>query len=197
MASKRIVVLASGTGTNLDALLAGRLGGTIESVITDRGNAGAIERARGAGVSVSTVPFSAFDDRQAWAEALADEVADSSPDLVVLAGFMRVLPGWFVTRWPMLNVHPSLLPAFPGSKAVESALEWGVKVTGSTIHFVDEQVDHGPIVLQEAVEVRDDDDAASLHERIKAVEHRLLPQAVALFCADRLRLEGRYVRILP
>jgi phosphoribosylglycinamide formyltransferase 1 len=194
---RRVVVLASGTGTNLDALLEADFAGSVVAVVTDRHDAGALTRARDAGIPASTVGFREFTDRDSWAGALSERIASSDPDLVVLAGFMRILPAQVVSRWPMLNVHPSLLPAFPGSRAVESALEWGVKVTGSTVHFVDEQVDHGPIVLQEAVEVREDDDAGSLHRRIKTVEHRLLPEAVALFCAGRLRVDGRYVRILP
>ncbi len=193
---KRIIVLASGAGSNLAALTAADLGGRIVAVVTDRADAGALMRAEQAGISGDTIPYPAFPDRAAWARALEGNVAEHEPDLVVLAGFMRILPPEFVTRWPTLNVHPSLLPAFPGARAVEAALAWGVKVTGSTVHLVDEEVDHGPIVLQEAVAVRPDDDAGSLHERIKTVEHRLLPRAVSLFCADRLRVEGRYVRIL-
>lgn len=194
---KRVVVLASGAGSNLDALLGAELGGgRIVGVVTDRA-AGALDRARRAGVPEACVPFSEYEDRGAWAAALEEAIAACAPDLVVLAGFMRILPPPLVSRWPMLNVHPSLLPAFPGAHAVASALEWGVKVTGTTVHFVDEEVDHGPIVAQEAVEIRSDDTVASLHQRIKAVEHRLLPRAVALFCAGRLDVDGRHVRILP
>ncbi|MDQ3974193.1 MAG: phosphoribosylglycinamide formyltransferase, partial [Actinomycetota bacterium] len=141
--------------------------------------------------------YRAWPERRSWEAALSERVAAATPDLVVLAGFMRVLSPAFVARWPIINVHPSLLPAFPGAHAVADALAWGVKVTGSTVHFVDEQVDHGPIIAQEAVHVRLDDTPESLHARIKAVEHRLLPCCVALFCRDRLRVEGRVVRIAP
>jgi phosphoribosylglycinamide formyltransferase 1 len=110
---------------------------------------------------------------------------------------MKILSGAFVTRWPTINVHPSILPAFPGGRAVEDALAWGAKVTGCTVHYVDEQVDHGPIIAQEAVPILDGDDRATLHARIQAVEHRLLPEAVRLFCAGRLLVEDRSVRILP
>ena len=193
---KRIVVLASGAGSNLAALLDADLAGRVVAVVSDREGAGALTRAGEASVPAECVPYRGQPDRAAWADALAERVAEHEPDLLVLAGFMRILPPSFVSRWPTLNVHPSLLPAFPGAHAVEAALEWGVKVTGSTVHFVDEEVDHGPIVLQAPVEVRAGDDRESLHERIRTVEHELLPRAVSLFCADRLRTEGRCVRIL-
>jgi phosphoribosylglycinamide formyltransferase-1 len=109
---------------------------------------------------------------------------------------MRVLSAEFVDRWPVVNVHPSLLPAFPGARAVEDALAWGVKLVGATVHFVDEQVDHGPIIAQEAVAVRADDTATSLHARVQAVEHHLLPDAVRAYCTGRLKIEGRHVRII-
>nr|MBA2529152.1 phosphoribosylglycinamide formyltransferase [Euzebyales bacterium] len=136
-------------------------------------------------------------DRAAWEAELAATVAAAGPDLVVLAGFMRILPGAFVARWPTLNVHPSLLPAFPGAHAVREALAYGVKVTGATVHFVVEQVDAGPIVAQQGVAVAPDDTPDTLHARIQVVERRLLPDCVALFCADRLAVDGRHVRILP
>lgn len=195
---KRVVVLASGAGSNLQALLDdAELGALVVKVVADRPGAGALERAASAGVASALVQPKDYPDRPAWEAALRAEVAAAEPDLVVLAGFMRILSPAFVQRWPTMNVHPSLLPAFPGVHAVEEALAWGVKVTGATVHFVDEQVDHGPIIAQEAVEVRPDDTAESLHARIQAVEHRLLPSSVALFCRDRLEVVGRYVRIRP
>ncbi|HUH07896.1 MAG TPA: phosphoribosylglycinamide formyltransferase [Egibacteraceae bacterium] len=196
--AKRLVVLISGTGSNLQALLDHPdLGGTIALVAADRADAGGLERARRHGIAAAAVQLADHPDRKAWESALAAAVSAAEPDLVVLAGFMRILSGDFVRRWPIMNVHPSLLPAFPGARAVEEALHWGVKVTGATVHFVDEQVDHGPIIAQEAVAVTGDDTAETLHERIKSVEHRLLPHAVALFCHDRLTLEDRNVRIRP
>ena len=195
--SQRVAVLASGSGSNLQALLdASDLGAEVVLVASDRADAGALARAEAAGVPTRRVPFSRGDDRERWAADLAEAVGEASPGLVVLAGFMRVLPASFVVRWPILNVHPSLLPAFPGARAVEEALAWGVKVTGATVHLVDEQVDHGPIVAQEAVGVEDDDDVARLHARIQQVEHRLLPEAVRLHADGRLRVEGRRVRVL-
>ena len=197
--SKRVVVLASGSGTNLQSLLdaersAEGLGGAVVRVLTDRAGVGALRRAEQAGVPTSTVLLEDHPDRSAWAAALATAMAAAEPDLVVLAGFMRILPASVVQRWPMLNIHPSLLPAFPGASAVADALAWGVKVSGCTVHFVEEQVDHGPIVAQEAVAVQPDDSEETLHGRIQAAEHRLLPSCVRLFCAGHLTIEGRVVR---
>ena len=195
---KRLVVLASGSGSNAQALLDRRdLGGDIVAVVADVPDAGVLRRAEAAGVDRVCVDRHAYPDRNTWEAALIAAVADRAPDLVVLAGFMRILSGAFVRRWPILNVHPSLLPSFPGAHAVSDALEHGVKVTGVTVHFVVEEVDAGPIVAQEAVAIAPDDTSDSLHERLKAVEHRLLPDAVALFCADRLDVAGRTVRIKP
>ncbi|HVM18462.1 MAG TPA: phosphoribosylglycinamide formyltransferase [Egibacteraceae bacterium] len=193
---KRLVVLASGSGSNAQALLdRDDLGGQVVAVVADVPGAGVLDRARDAGVEAVCVDRAPYDDRPAWEAALIAAVAERRPDLVVLAGFMRILSGEFVRRWPILNVHPSLLPSFPGAHAVRDAIEHGVKVTGVTVHFVVEEVDAGPIVAQEAVAVTPDDTVESLHERLKTVEHRLLPDSVALFCADRLEVSGRQVRI--
>lgn len=195
MSRKRLVVLASGSGTNLQALLdAPDLGGDVVAVVSDRPGARALDRARTHGVSVATIALGS--DRDAWEADLAREVARHDPDLVVLAGFMRVLSGRFVHRWPMINVHPSLLPAFPGARAIDEALAWGVKLVGVTVHFVDEQVDHGPIIAQEAVAVHPDDTAETLHARVQKVEHRVLPDAVRAFCSGCLKIEGRHVRMI-
>jgi len=190
---KRIVVLCSGEGSNLGALLSADLGGRIVGVLVDREGAGAARRAREAGVQAVVVSPRDCADRPAWDAAVVKAAAGWQPDLVVLAGFMRVLGADFVRRFPTLNVHPSLLPAFPGAHAVAEALEHGVKVTGCTVHYVVEQVDAGPIAAQEAIEVRDDDTPETLHGRIREVEHRLLPRVVALHCRDRLRVRGRIV----
>ena len=195
---KRLVVLASGSGSNAQALLAREdLGGDVVAVVSDVATAGVLARAEAAGVEAVCVDRAAYADRATWEAALIAAVAEREPDLVVLAGFMRILSGAFVSRWPILNVHPSLLPSFPGAKAVEDALQHGAKVTGVTVHFVVEEVDAGPIVAQQVVPIDPDDTPESLHDRIKAVEHRLLPDAVALFCTDRLSVDGRTVRIRP
>lgn len=200
----RLAVLVSGSGTNLQALLdaiAGDpdFGGEVVAVASDRADAGGLERARAVGCATEVVELGAHPDRTMWEAALTEAVAAHAPDAIVLAGFMRILSGAFLSRWPdrVLNTHPSLLPAFRGAHAVEEALAYGVRVTGSTVHLVDEEVDHGPIVAQRAVEVRDGDDADALHARIKAVEHELLPACVRLLCHDRLVVDGRHVRIRP
>jgi phosphoribosylglycinamide formyltransferase 1 len=194
---KRIAVLVSGSGTNLQALLdRDDLGGSVVLVASDRADALGLVRGSQAGAETAVVTPSGYPDRSSWDAALAETVARARPHLVVLAGFMRILSEPFVQRFPTINVHPSLLPAFPGAHAVADALAWGAKVTGCTVHFVDEQVDHGPVIAQEAVAVEPDDDEQSLHERIKEVEHRLLPDCVGLFCRDRLEVSGRTVRIL-
>lgn len=195
---KRIVVLASGSGSNLQALLdqADDLGGSIVLVGSDRGGIRALERAATAAVPTRVVAFNDYADRDRWDAALFDVVAGAGPDLIVLAGFMRILAPRWVHQWPMINTHPSLLPAFPGAHAVEDALAVGVKVTGVTVHLVVSEVDAGPIIAQEPVSVRPDDSVESLHARIKSVEHPLLCDCVKLFCRDRLAVDGRHVRIL-
>lgn len=201
---RRIAVLVSGSGTNLQALLDatdadGTFGGEVVAVGTDRPDCGGIERAGRVGVPTVAIALDEHPDRASWEDHLTDAIAAHHPDLVVLAGFMRILSPRFLARWPgsIVNVHPSLLPAFPGGYAVRDALEHGVKVTGSTVHLVDVEVDHGPIICQRAVPVHDDDDEVSLHERLKEVEHDLLPAAVKLLCHDRIAVDGRRVRILP
>ncbi|MGH8884774.1 MAG: phosphoribosylglycinamide formyltransferase [Egibacteraceae bacterium] len=196
--AKRIAVLVSGEGTNLQALLdADNLGGQIVLVGADRPDAYGLVRAEKAGVDTVLVPFGEYGVRDEWDAELFVRVAEYAPDLVVLAGFMRILHARWVERWPLLNTHPALLPSFPGPHAVRDALAYGVKVTGATVHFVIEEVDAGPIVLQEPVRVEPGDTEGSLHERIKAVEHRLLREAVALFCSGVLEVEGRVVRLKP
>lgn len=202
--SSRLAVLVSGSGTNLQALLdriAAEPGFDAQVVVvaSDRADAQGLARAADAGIPTVAVPADAHPDRAAWEADLTAQVAAHAPDAVVLAGFMRILSGRFLSRWPdrVINTHPSLLPAFRGAHAVRDALAYGVRVTGSTVHLVDEQVDHGPIIAQRAVEVRPDDTEASLHERIKAVEHELLPTCVELLCSDRLEVVGRHVRTRP
>lgn len=193
----RVAVLASGAGTNLQALLDDPVvGPRVVVVISDREGSGALQRAESRGVpAVYLDPSgrtSAEYDLSTLERLSADDV-----DVVCLAGFMRILTPPLVRAFDgrMLNVHPSLLPSFPGAHAVRDALAWGAKVTGATVHLVDEEVDHGPIVLQEAVAVLDGDDEAALHARIQEVEHHLFPQAVRLVLEDRLVVEGRQVLI--
>jgi phosphoribosylglycinamide formyltransferase 1 len=195
----RIAVLASGAGTNLQALLDDpAVGPMVALVLSDRREAGALERARHDGVVTVFLDPALHPGREAYGRSLMAVLEAHDVDLVALAGFMRILSGPAVRTYEgrILNVHPSLLPAFPGAGAVRDALAWGAKVTGVTVHLVDEEVDHGPIVLQEAVPVLPDDDEGSLHARIQEVEHRLYPLAVRLLADGRLKVEGRTVHVL-
>jgi phosphoribosylglycinamide formyltransferase 1 len=198
----RLAVLVSGSGTNLQALLGAiaadpDFGGEVVVVGSDQPAAGGLERARASAIATVVQPLGAHPDRQTWEDALRADLEAHAPEIVVLAGFMRILSGRFLAGWPdrVINTHPSLLPAFRGAHAVREALDYGVRVTGSTVHLVDEQVDHGPIIAQQPVEVRDGDTESTLHERIKTVEHGLLPACVKLLCHGRLEVDGRHVRV--
>jgi phosphoribosylglycinamide formyltransferase-1 len=197
--SRRVVVLVSGQGSNLQALIDAAAdpdyGAEVVLVVSDRPDAGGLERARRAGIDTAVVRLEDQPDRAAFDRALHDLVAGARPDVVCLAGFMRVLGPQFVRAFPnrIVNTHPSLLPAFRGAHAVREALAYGVRVTGCTIHLVDEQVDHGPVLFQAVVAVQDGDDESTLHERIKREEHRLLPMAVRLVAQGRVRVDGRRV----
>ena len=195
----RIAVLVSGSGTNLQALLDDpAIAPCLAVVLSDRPGVVALDRAASHGVEAVVFEPSAYPDRDAYTDAVRDALVARSVDAVVMAGYMRVLGASFFEAFPdrVLNVHPALLPAFPGAHAVADALAWGVKVSGVTVHLVDEEVDHGPIVLQEAVEVRDDDTPESLAPRVHAVEHRLLPAAVRALLEGRMLVEGRTVQII-
>ncbi|CAN5296136.1 phosphoribosylglycinamide formyltransferase [soil metagenome] len=192
----RIAVLVSGSGSNLQALLdAGDLHGDLVLVASDKADAHGLTRAAGAGIPTAVVAMADHPDRPSWEQALIATVAEAAPDLVVLAGFMRILSAGFVSRWPTVNVHPSLLPAFAGAHAPADAIRWGVKVSGVTVHYVDEQVDHGPIIAQQAVPVLPGDTTESLHARIQAVEHQLLPSVVTAICQGRVTVTGRHVDV--
>jgi phosphoribosylglycinamide formyltransferase 1 len=181
----KVAVLASGTGTNLQALI-DRVHGTegieIVAVASDKPDAPALERARAAGIVTSAFPAGRLPDRASRDLAIADWLVSRSVELVVLAGYMQLLSEEFLTRFPdrVINVHPALLPAFPGLAAVDQALAYGVKVFGVTVHFVDAGVDTGPVILQRAVELPDARDADSVFERLHPIEHELLPEAVRL-----------------
>jgi phosphoribosylglycinamide formyltransferase 1 len=181
-----IGVLVSGTGTNLQALLDAAL--PVVAVASNNTKATALDRAAKAGIEAGAFPAVEFDSRERRDAEMAEWLVERGVELVVLAGYMRLLTTPFLERFDgrILNVHPSLLPSFPGAHAVEDALAHGVKVTGATVHFVDEGIDTGPIVFQEAVEVRPEDTPETLHRRIQEVEHRLLPHAVRLFLEGKL-----------
>ena len=196
-------VLASGRGSNLQAILdaCARPGfpARVAVVISDRERAVALERARAARVEARWVNPKDFADREAFDLALVHELRARRVDLVCHAGFMRILSPAYVRAFAgrALNVHPSLLPAFPGLHAQRQALDHGAKVAGATVHFVDEGVDTGPIIVQASVPVRSDDTEESLSARILAEEHRLYPEAIRLYAEGRLEIEGRRVRSHP
>ena len=193
--SARLVVLVSGSGTNLQALVDARSGAyEIVAVGSDRPAIEGLARAERAGIPTFTIPLG--EDREAWNDDVLAALRSYSPDLVVLAGFMKILAPRVVEAYPMLNTHPALLPAVPGAKAVRDALAYGVKVTGATVHFATADLDAGPVAAQEAVAVLEDDDEKSLHERIKAAERRLLADTVARLARGGFRIEGRKV-VLP
>ncbi len=195
----RAAVLVSGGGTNLQALLDARddLGAELCVVVSNRADAFALERARRAGVEAMCLSHKDFATREGFDGALRDALLARGVELVVLAGFMRVLTPVFLDAFPdrVINVHPALLPAFPGVDAQAQALAYGAKVTGCTVHLVDAGVDTGPILAQAAVPVRDDDTVETLRARILAEEHRLLPAAVRDVAAGRVTREGRRVRV--
>jgi phosphoribosylglycinamide formyltransferase 1 len=196
----KVVVLASGSGTLMQALLdATEQSGypaRVVAVGTDRDGIEALDRAERSGVPYFVVRLSDHPDRAAWDKALTEAVAAYRPDLVVSAGFMKILGSDFLARFVnrVINTHPALLPSFPGINAVADALAMGVKVTGATVHFVDAGVDTGPIIAQEAVVVETDDDEARLHERIKVVERRLLVEVVERLGRGGCTVDGRKVR---
>jgi phosphoribosylglycinamide formyltransferase 1 len=194
---RRVAILISGRGSNMAALIeAARpkdFPAEIVVVISNRADAGGIEKARASGVATVTIeskPFGA--DRAAFEAALQSALDQHKIDLVCLGGFMRLLTTEFVQRWygRMLNIHPSLLPSFPGLEPQAQALRAGVKISGATVHFVIPETDAGPIVMQGAVAVRDDDTADSLAARILEIEHRIYPEALRLVASDKIRLEG-------
>jgi phosphoribosylglycinamide formyltransferase-1 len=201
----RIAVLASGTGTNLQAIIDtvhGRDGIELVAVASNNPDAMALERARRAGVEVGVFGRESYADREARDRAIGDWLEEREVDLIVLAGYMELLSPSFVGRFRnrIVNVHPALLPSFPGLDAVGQALAHGVKVTGVSVHFVDEGVDSGPIILQRAVDVPESREWDDLEERIHAVEHELLPETIRLIAAGRVRLDSdnpRLVRVDP
>ena len=196
-----IAVLCSGQGTNLQAILdatrRGRLRARVALVLSDRADAYALQRARRTGVEARYLDPKAYPSRADYARALIRACEAAHIRLVCLAGFMRILSPVFVNRFRhrILNIHPALLPAFPGAHAVRDAMRWGAKVTGVTVHLVDDLVDHGPIILQEAVPVDAKDTEGTLLQKVHRVEHRLYPEAIRLMLDGRVRVRGRLARI--
>jgi phosphoribosylglycinamide formyltransferase 1 len=192
----RVGVLASGEGTNLQALLDkvhGREGIEIVAVGSNVAHVPALQRARDAGVAARAFPES---DRTRRDAAMADWLAERGVDLVVLAGYMQLLTPEFLARFPnrVINVHPALLPAFPGVRAIEQAVAYGVKVFGVTVHFVDEGVDSGPVIFQRALELSEPHDARTVHQALQPIEHELLPEAVRAIAAGAVRIDPEHAR---
>jgi phosphoribosylglycinamide formyltransferase-1 len=199
---KRIVILISGRGSNMEAIVnaccAESWPAQVVAVIANSAKAGGLRWAAAHGIATDVVEHKAFADREAFDVALAGRIDQHRPDLVLLAGFMRILGAGFVRRYEgrMMNIHPSLLPAFPGLHTHRRALEAGCKASGATVHFVTADLDHGPIIMQSVVPVRHDDDEGTLAARVLATEHRIYPLAVRWFVNGRLRIEGKRARQL-
>jgi phosphoribosylglycinamide formyltransferase-1 len=200
---KVLGVLVSGRGSNLqamvDAINADRLVAKIGVVISDNPDANALRRIAGMDIPTAVVERKNYATKKEFEAAIVAQLDLHHVELLLLAGFMRILSPQFINLFParIMNIHPALLPSFPGLDAQEQALNYGVKVSGATVHFVDEGMDSGPIILQEAVPVEDDDTVATLSERILHLEHRLYVRAVRLYCEGRIHMVGRAVKILP
>lgn len=194
---KKIVILISGRGSNMEAIVRAGLPAEIAAVISNRAEAAGLKVAAEAGLPGQVVDERGFPARETFDAALADAIDRHSPDLIALAGFMRVLGADFVRRYSgrMINIHPSLLPAFPGLHTHRRALQEGVKLHGCTVHFVTPQVDHGPIIIQAAVPVRAGDTEATLAARVLRQEHRIYPLAIRWFVERRLVIENGLVRV--
>jgi len=197
---KNVAILLSGRGSNFlalsDAIEAGQFPARIVLVVSNKPDAPGLNHARERNYEAVCVP-SAGIEREAYDRQVVEELKARQVDVICLAGFMRLLSSWFVQQYPrqILNIHPSLLPAFPGLHSQKQALEWGAKVSGCTVHFVDEKLDHGPIIVQRSVPVLDQDTEETLSARILEQEHQLYPEALKLVCEEKVRVEQRRVLI--
>lgn len=196
-----IAVLCSGNGSNLQAIIdkvkSGYIPAKIALVVSDKKDAFALERAKKAQIETLVLNSKDFRSREDFDKEIIRQLKEKQVGLVVLAGFMRLLSGHFIKEYrnKIINIHPALLPCFKGTHGVKDALNYGVKVTGPTVHFVDEKLDNGPIILQATVAIKDDDTASSLLERVHKEEHRIYPEAIKLFVEGKLKIEGRRVRV--
>ncbi len=194
-----IAVLCSGNGSNLQAIIdkadSGGINAKIAVVVSDNKDAFALNRAKKAGIETLALDPKDFSSREDFDGEIIKNLRKRKVELVVLAGYMRLLSDSFIKKYKnrVMNIHPSLLPSFKGTHGIKDALEYGAKVTGPTVHFVDEKLDHGPIILQKTVEVRDDDTEESLLERVHNEEHKIYPEAIKLFVEGRLKINGRRV----
>jgi len=199
----RVAILASGSGSNAQRLFDLNRAGTLNIdpvlLICNRPGARALERAAQAGVPFLMLDHTKEADRERYDRSLVAALKDARAELIVMAGYMRLVTPFFLNSFPgqVINIHPALLPSFPGVRGAAEALEYGVRLAGCTVHFVDEIMDHGPVIIQAAVPVNPDDDLAALQTRIHALEHRIYPQAVQWVAEKRVHVEGRRVRVLP
>ncbi|MFA5143340.1 MAG: phosphoribosylglycinamide formyltransferase [Candidatus Omnitrophota bacterium] len=197
-----IAVLCSGNGSNLQAIIGrvadGYIPARIVLVVSDNKDAYALKRARRAGIETLVLDPGNFGTREKFDREIIKNLRTKKVGLVVLAGYMRLLGSHFIKEYKgrIVNIHPSLLPSFKGTHGIKDALEYGVKVTGPTVHFVDEQLDHGPIILQKALEVRASDTEETLFARVHKEEHKIYPEAIKLFVEGRFRIDGRKVKIM-
>lgn len=198
---KRIGVLVSGRGSNLQALIDAvndkKINGRISIVVSNKSDAFALKRAQGQGIKTAVVNHKDYKTREDFEKEIIRELENENVDLVCLAGFMRVLTSYFISRYKnrIINIHPALLPSFPGVDAQKQAIDYGVKVSGCTVHFVDEGTDMGPVILQRTVDVLDSDNEHTLAEKILNEEHKAYIDAVSLFCDDKTQVQGRRVFI--
>jgi phosphoribosylglycinamide formyltransferase-1 len=196
-----IAVLCSGNGSNLQAIIdksrSGYIPATVALVVSDNKDAFAIVRAKSAGIETLVLNPKDFKSREDFDREIVKHLKKKDISLVVLAGFMRLVSPYFVKEYKnrIMNIHPAVLPAFKGTHAVKDALEYGVRVTGVTVHFVDDKLDHGPIILQRSVDIRNGDTEEALLERVHQEEHKIYPEAVKLFAEGKLKIEGRKVKI--
>ncbi|MFA7575170.1 MAG: phosphoribosylglycinamide formyltransferase [Arcobacteraceae bacterium] len=196
-----IAVLASGRGTNLQAIInavqEGKIDGTIKIVISDNEKAYALKRARDNRINTMVFPYKSYKNKENYEDQIINCLKNNYIDLVVLAGYMRLLGSKIINnyRYRIINIHPALLPSFPGLNAQKQALQYGVKISGCTVHFVDEGIDTGPIILQHAVEVKQTDNEETLSDRILKYEHQLLPRAIQLFAKKRITIEKNIAHI--
>jgi phosphoribosylglycinamide formyltransferase-1 len=199
---KNIAVFASGRGTNFSAIARaikkGKIKANLSLLVCDNPKAGVIGRAKRMGVKVALVLREDFKSRKDFEAKIIQHLEENKIDLIVLAGFMRLLSSDFVKSYfgRILNIHPALLPSFKGTQGIKDAFDYGVKITGVTVHFVDEKMDHGPIILQEAVKVKEEDTLETLEKKIHKIEHKIYPEAIRLFLEGKLKIEGRKVKIL-
>ena len=197
----RVAALASGNGSNLQAILDAAKDPSYPAqvvlVLSNKSDAFALERAKNAGVPAEVIAHDRFPDRPSFEDALIAAIEKAGAELIVLAGFMRVLSPHFIKKFPhrILNIHPALLPSFPGTHAIKQTWDYGAKVTGVTVHFVDEGTDTGPVILQEAVPIFPKETLESLEKKVHSVEHRLFPEAIRLFAEKKLAVIGRKVII--